>query len=102
VIFRNGEGALQILSSLVDILPEAKLNLVIYYLRLNYTRNEWRRCKTTPETSGEDGKLHSKRVEKIQNYTRNEWRRFKTTLESSAEVYARFSDMKVLRKRSIC
>jgi hypothetical protein len=29
---------------------------------LNYTRNEWRRCKTTLETSGEDAKLHSKRV----------------------------------------
>ncbi len=38
----------------------------------NYTQNEWRRSKTTLETSGEDPKLHSKRVEKIQNYTRNE------------------------------
>ncbi len=28
----------------------------------NYTRNEWRRCKTTLETSGEDVKLHSKLV----------------------------------------
>ncbi len=27
-----------------------------------YTRNEWRRCKNTLETSGEDVKLHSKRV----------------------------------------
>jgi hypothetical protein len=32
----------------------------------NYTRNEWGRCKTTLETSGEDVKPHSKRVEKIQ------------------------------------
>jgi hypothetical protein len=31
----------------------------------NYTRNEWRRWKTTLETSEEDGRLHSKRVEKI-------------------------------------
>ncbi len=31
------------------------------------------------------GKLHSKRVEKMQNHTRNEWRRFKTTLETSGE-----------------
>ncbi len=31
----------------------------------NYTRNEWRRCKNTLETSGEDVKIHSKRVEKI-------------------------------------
>ncbi len=28
----------------------------------NYTRNEWKRCKTTLETSGEDVKTHSKRV----------------------------------------
>ena len=32
---------------------------------VNYTRNEWRRCKTTLETSGEDVKLHSKRVGKM-------------------------------------
>ncbi len=49
----------------------------------NYTRNEWRTCKTTLEKGGEDVKtrfetteedlkLHSKRVENLQNYTRNE------------------------------
>ncbi len=30
----------------------------------NYTRNEWRRCETTLETSGEDIKVHSKQAEK--------------------------------------
>ncbi len=39
----------------------------------NYTQNEWRRGETTLETSGEEVKLHSKRVEKRWNYTRNEW-----------------------------
>jgi len=33
VVFREGEGALQILPALVDILSEARLNLVIYYLK---------------------------------------------------------------------
>ena len=33
VVFRNGENALQVLPQLVDYIPEAKLNLVIYYLR---------------------------------------------------------------------
>ncbi|XP_033214942.1 intraflagellar transport protein 56 isoform X2 [Belonocnema kinseyi] len=33
VVFRGGEGALQVLPNLVDVLPEARLNLVIYYLR---------------------------------------------------------------------
>jgi hypothetical protein len=38
-----------------------------------YTRKEWRRWKSTLETSGEDEKVHSKRVEKMKKYTRNEW-----------------------------
>ncbi|XP_067129571.1 intraflagellar transport protein 56 [Centruroides vittatus] len=33
VVFRGGEGALQVLPHLVDVIPEARLNLVIYYLR---------------------------------------------------------------------
>lgn len=33
VVFRNGEAALQILPPLIDILPEARLNLVIYHLQ---------------------------------------------------------------------
>ena len=33
VVFRNGEGALQTLPALVDVIPEARLNLVIYLLR---------------------------------------------------------------------
>lgn len=33
VVFRNGENALQILPPLLDIIPEARLNLVIHYLK---------------------------------------------------------------------
>uniref|UniRef100_T1J9I7 Intraflagellar transport protein 56 n=1 Tax=Strigamia maritima TaxID=126957 RepID=T1J9I7_STRMM len=33
VVFRAGDGALQVLPPLVDVIPEARLNLVIYYLR---------------------------------------------------------------------
>ncbi|XP_049941034.1 intraflagellar transport protein 56 [Schistocerca serialis cubense] len=33
VVFRGGEGALQVLPPLVDVIPEARLNLVIYYLK---------------------------------------------------------------------
>ena len=33
VIFRNGEGALQVLPALSDVIPEARLNLVIHHLR---------------------------------------------------------------------
>lgn len=35
VIFRNGENALRVLPPLVDFIPEARLNLVIYNLRIN-------------------------------------------------------------------
>ncbi|KAG1671654.1 Intraflagellar transport protein 56 [Nymphon striatum] len=33
VVFRGGEGALQVLPPLVDVIPEARLNLVIYYVK---------------------------------------------------------------------
>merc|ERR1719252_241860 len=33
VVFRNGENALQVLPPLLEIIPEARMNLVIYYLR---------------------------------------------------------------------
>ncbi|CAF0746515.1 unnamed protein product [Adineta steineri] len=33
VVFQGGEGALQILPPLVDVIPEARLNLVIHYLK---------------------------------------------------------------------
>ena len=33
VVFREGEGALQTLPPLVDVVVEARLNLVIYYLQ---------------------------------------------------------------------
>ncbi len=38
--------------------------------------------KYTLKSSGEDVKLHSKRVEKMQSYTRNEWG---ITLETGGE-----------------
>ncbi|XP_076292547.1 tetratricopeptide repeat domain 26 [Lasioglossum baleicum] len=38
VVFRGGEGALQILPNLVDVIPEARLNLVIYYLKQDDVR----------------------------------------------------------------
>ena len=33
VVFRGGENALQVLPPLIDVIPEARLNLVIYYLK---------------------------------------------------------------------
>jgi len=35
VVFRNGEGALQTLPPLVDVIPEARLNLVWLTLQLD-------------------------------------------------------------------
>jgi intraflagellar transport protein 56 len=33
VVFKSGEGALQVLTPLVDVIPEARLNLAIFYLK---------------------------------------------------------------------
>ncbi|KAI6183734.1 Tetratricopeptide repeat protein 26 [Aphelenchoides bicaudatus] len=33
VVFRNGDSALQILPALLDVIPEARMNLCIYYLK---------------------------------------------------------------------
>ena len=39
VIFRDGEGALQVLPQLVGVIPEARLNLVVYHLRQGMSRH---------------------------------------------------------------
>ncbi len=47
----------------IQIYPEqVKLHSKRVEKMEKYTRNEWRRWKNTLETSGENGKLHSKRV----------------------------------------
>lgn len=33
VVFRNGDQAMKVLPPLVDVFPEAKLNLIIYHLK---------------------------------------------------------------------
>ena len=45
VVFRSGESALQVLPSLVDVIPEARLNLVIYYLKQNEVRDAYQLIK---------------------------------------------------------
>ncbi|XP_021938675.1 intraflagellar transport protein 56 isoform X2 [Zootermopsis nevadensis] len=45
VVFRGGEGSLQVLPSLVDVIPEARLNLVIYYLKQDDMREAFQLIK---------------------------------------------------------
>ena len=33
VVFSNGENALNVLSPLIEVFPEARLNLIVYHLR---------------------------------------------------------------------
>ena len=33
VVFRGGENAMQVLPPIVDVIPEARLNLVVYHLK---------------------------------------------------------------------
>ena len=53
VVFRGGEGALRILPPLIDVIPEARLNLVIYYLRQDDINEAYNLIKdlepTTPQ-----------------------------------------------------
>nr|CAG4651755.1 EOG090X04LA [Triops cancriformis] len=50
VVFRGGEGALQVLPPLVDVVPEARLNLVIYYLRQDQLTEAYRLIKEVEPT----------------------------------------------------
>lgn len=45
VVFRGGENALQTLPPLVDVIPEARLNLVIYYLKNDQTQDAYNLIK---------------------------------------------------------
>ncbi|XP_033630957.1 intraflagellar transport protein 56-like isoform X1 [Asterias rubens] len=53
VVFRGGEGALQVLNPLIDVIPEARLNLVIYYLKQDDVNEAYNLIKdlepTTPQ-----------------------------------------------------
>lgn len=44
-VFKGGEGALQVLPNLVDVIPEARLNLVIYYLKQNEVKEAFELIK---------------------------------------------------------
>ncbi|KAL0993062.1 hypothetical protein UPYG_G00102740 [Umbra pygmaea] len=56
VVFRGGEGALQVLPALIDVIAEARLNLVIYYLRQDDVQESYQLIKdlepTTPQVQG--------------------------------------------------
>ncbi|XP_069053286.1 intraflagellar transport protein 56 isoform X1 [Lepisosteus oculatus] len=58
VVFRGGEGALQVLPPLIDVIPEARLNLVIYYLRQDDVQEAFNLIKdlepTTPQVQSSD------------------------------------------------
>jgi intraflagellar transport protein 56 len=53
VVFKSGEKALQVLPPLIDVLPEARLNLVIYFLREDELQEAYNLLKdlepTTPQ-----------------------------------------------------
>lgn len=45
VAFRSGENALQVLPPLLDVIPEARLNLVIYYLKIDEVQEAYKLIK---------------------------------------------------------
>ena len=71
VVFRNGEGALQVLPPLVDVIPEARLNLVIYFLRQDDVNEAYSLIKdlepTVPQEYILKGRVNTN-LRKIYNY----------------------------------
>ena len=45
MVFRGGENALQVLPPLIDVIPEARLNLVIYYLKTDEVNEAYQLIK---------------------------------------------------------
>lgn len=45
VVFRQGEGALQVFPPLLDVIPEARLNLVIHHLKEDNARDAFELIK---------------------------------------------------------
>ena len=65
MVFRNGEGALQTLPPLVDVIPEARLNLVIYLLKQDDIAEAYALIKDLEPTVPQEYILKGK-VENIQ------------------------------------
>jgi intraflagellar transport protein 56 len=53
-VFRNGENALQVLPPLIDSIPEARLNLVIYHLRNEEFKDAYALIKDLEPSSPEE------------------------------------------------
>lgn len=54
VVFRNGANALQVLPPLVEFLPEARLNLVIHYLRKDEVQEAYELIKDLEPSSPQE------------------------------------------------
>ena len=50
VVFRAGENALQVLPPLIDIIPEARLNLIIYHLKNDSVQEAYKLIKDVEPT----------------------------------------------------
>ncbi|CAH8508550.1 unnamed protein product [Dicrocoelium dendriticum] len=59
VVFRNGEGALQVLPPLLDVLPEARLNLIIYHLKNDGIQEAYELTKVIEPTTPQEYVLKS-------------------------------------------
>jgi intraflagellar transport protein 56 len=53
-VFLNGEGALQNLTPLLDVVPEARLNLTIYHLKQGSTEDAYELMKDVDPTQSNE------------------------------------------------
>lgn len=68
VLSVGGAGAPQVLPALLDVIPEARLNLVIYFLRDNNVQAAWGLLEGREPTNPQEFILHVGRP-KLQHYT---------------------------------
>lgn len=59
VVFKNGNKALQVFSSLIDIIPEARSNLAIYYLKKDNISEAITLLKDMKPTTAQEYILHA-------------------------------------------
>ncbi|CAD5216238.1 unnamed protein product [Bursaphelenchus okinawaensis] len=86
VVFRNGDGALQVLPALVDVVPEARLNLCIYYLKKNNIDAAFEMMENK-DTFGQNSLLRA-----ITYTMKGYEERNKEMLESAARLFKDFGD----------
>ncbi|CAM9667665.1 unnamed protein product, partial [Choristocarpus tenellus] len=67
IVFANGEGSLKVLPSLIDFISEARLNLVIYYLKNESIQEAYELIKDMEPSTPQEYILKGKMIDSVVN-----------------------------------